>query len=942
MQPVEMASEHVFTEHPMGLPILWMVIAIAGFCLLAAPLRAAEPNLVRNGNFAVDSDNDGMADDWAFSGDANVEATWARDAGAEGGYSQKLTCTSIVGTGAATHAMLAQMYTISLQKGHWYRLSFNAKGEIPSTAVSVAIRQMDPWEDCGLSDVFRVHPEWRPEQFAFRATRDVPTNTRLQIWFGEAGTLWIDDVRLVELSGEPVEAERRFTEAIPPTDSKNLIPNSSFECGTSGWGTVSRGVDWGSSGLSSLFGRIDSSTAADGQSSFRIDLDTSTAPVLGWDYFDPVRRPVLDPMVASRGWISVEPGRDYTLSAYVRSEPAGTPCVLAVREASNETQRNAFTAAGEWQRVAFTFRPSTKQLFVAVGPDLRDSALRKATVWVDAVQLESGAVETEHSPRSPVEVGIEWERPGHLFTSPGDARAILTACNATDQPRTIGVKAIVTNFFDRTATLPRVTLTVPPHGSAREILNLGVTDRGFYRFRLAAFSVAGTPPEQAADSVAVLPINAERFAVVEPATDAAGLFGMNHAYADPLLIRLSKDIGLNWFRDWSLKWQHVEPQQGRFSFDMTDFQIDRVYDQGLNVLGLLPFPSSDWSSAAPPDVVTTHDLGERSRQSYKPRDLSEYATYVRTTVGRYKDRVHVWEILNEPLTTGYSVPQRTGHTVADYVAILKTAYQAIKEVDASALVIGGIASDPDALADEFIAAGGLKWLDGINTHIYPVFRLPEVYIHGLETLNSRMKQAGMPKPIYFTEGAYYGDDDLPSEPYTGGDELMRPLESEAECASYLTRLVAILLSQNVRAIIYHAGVAGSLNEPSSAGIFFEWDGAPRKMAVSQSVIASLLGPDVASIGSAWDHVRSFAFHSRSNTVVVIWDEKLQRLALTPHADGPRVLDIAGATVTGTNIPLRGTPHYLVFEGELPLAQLQAALKDWIGLEDPETSACVCG
>jgi len=923
----------------MGLPAIAVTIAILAICLSAAPLRAAEANILLNGNFAVDSDNDGMADNWAFSGDANVKVTWARDAGAHGGYSQKLTCTSIVGTGPATHAMLAQMNTVSLKKGHWYRLSFNARGEIPSTAVSVAIRQMDPWEDCGLSDVFRVHPQWQPEQFVFRATRDIATSTRLQIWFTEAGTIWLDDVRLVELSDKPAEAEQRHTEVIPPTDSKNLIPNSSFECGTSGWGTLSRGVDWGSSGLNSLFGKIDNSAAFDGHASFRIDLDRSTAPVLGWDYFDPVRLPVLDPMVANRGWISVEPGQDYTLSASVKSEPAGTPCALVVREASGDSQRKEFTATGDWQGVAFTFKPNTKQLFVAVGPDLRNSELQKATVWVDAIQLERGAAATEHSLRSRVEVGIEWERSGHLFSSPTDARAILTAFNATDQPTAIGVRAIVTDFFDRTAALPRVTLTVPPHGSAREVLNFGVRDKGFYRFRLAAFSVAGAASVQSADSVAVLPINAERFAVVEPASDPAGLFGMNHAYADPRLIGLSKDIGLSWFRDWSLKWQQVEPQKGRFDFDMTDFQIDRVHDQGLNVLGLLPFPSSDWGSSAPTDMKTNHDMGERARQAYKPRDLSEYATYVRATVRRYKDRVHVWEILNEPLTTGYSVPQSTGHTVADYVAILKTAYQTIKEVDPSARVIGGVASDPDVLAKEFIAAGGLNWLDGINIHIYPVFRLPEIYIHGLETLNALMKEAGKPRPIYFTEGAYYGDDDLPIEPYAAGDDLMKPLESETECASYLARLVVILLSQNVRTVIYHAGVAGALNEPSVGGIFFEWDGAPRKMAVSQSVITSLLGPDVTYVGPAWDHVRSFAFHSRAKTIVVVWDDKLQHLALTPHADGPRILNLAGATVAARNIPLGGAPYYLVFDRELSLDQLQSTLRDWIGLEDPETACC---
>ena len=916
-------------EEYMGVPALVVVLIFLAFCLLEAPLGADEANLVRNGDLATDSDNDGMADYWSFSGDSRVKVTWARDAGAHGGYSQKLTCTAFEGAEPSSHVMLAQENTISLKKDHWYRLTLNAKGEVPSTAVSVAIRQTGPWEECGLYDVFRVQPYWRREQFVFRANRDISTNIRLQIWFTDVGTLWVDDVRLIEVSPDAGGVEQQYTEAVAPTDSRNLVPNSSFECGTSGWGTFARGVDWGGSSLISLFGRLDDQAAADGRHSFRIDLDRSTAPVVGWDYFEASRQTVLMPLAANRGWISVEPGQEYTLSAYVKGEPAGVPCVLAVRDTSEHTERMDFAASGEWQRATFTLKPTAKQVFVAVGPDLRDSDLQRATVWVDAVQLEKGGQATEYALRSPVEVGLEWEHPGHLFHSAREARAIITASNATDQPRTIRVSASVTDFCDRTASQPQLVLHLPPGGSVREALNLGVHDKGFYRFRLAA------------DSGAVLPINAERFAVIEPAADPDGVFGMNHAYADPELLRLSKEIGLAWFRDWSLKWHQVEPQKGRFDFSVTDFHIDRVREAGLNALALLPFPSSEWSSSAPPEVKANLDMGEYTRLAYKPRDLSEFAGYVRATVSHYKDRVHVWEILNEPLTTGYSVPRSAGHTVEDYVALLKTAYQAVKEVDPDAFVIGGIAADPETLAKEFIAASGLDWLDGINIHIYPVFRLPESYLRGLENLNEMMREAGKPRPIYFTEGAYYGDDDLPFKPYAAGDQLMKPLDSEKECASYQARLDVIMLSQNVRMIIYHAGTSGQLNAPSVGGIFFEWDGAPRKMAITQSAMTSLLGADAQHIGSVWDHVRSFAFHSRGRTVVAAWDEKFQRLALTPQRGGPRILDLAGATVTGKNIPLAGTPYYLVFDRELSLDEVQSALKEWIGLEDPG-AGCVCG
>ena len=92
--------------------------------------------MVKNGNFEADTDGNGMADHWQFSGDRGVTATWERDEGSAGKFSQKLICTSFTHLSPASHAMLAQVNTVQLEKGKWYKISFTAKQEgIPGRAL---------------------------------------------------------------------------------------------------------------------------------------------------------------------------------------------------------------------------------------------------------------------------------------------------------------------------------------------------------------------------------------------------------------------------------------------------------------------------------------------------------------------------------------------------------------------------------------------------------------------------------------------------------------------------------------------------------------------------------------------------------------------------------------------------------------------------------------
>ena len=123
-----------------------------------------------------------------------------------------------------------------------------------------------------------------------------------------------------------------------------------------------------------------------------------------------------------------------------------------------------------------------------------------------------------------------------------------------------------------------------------------------------------------------------RLAVIPVYSAADSRFGVNHAYPWPHLLELTRKAGIAWFRDWSLKWQEVEPEKGHFTFAKTDYQIDRA--QGCR----LPRPRAvavcHWSRlGAAKSVGVSHALsGEPRPRGIRPAQLGEFENYVEHTV----------------------------------------------------------------------------------------------------------------------------------------------------------------------------------------------------------------------------------------------------------------------------------------------------------------------
>jgi hypothetical protein len=561
----------------------------------------------------------------------------------------------------------------------------------------------------------------------------------------------------------------------------------------------------------------------------------------------------------------------------------------------------------EWKRQTFTFKAAERYVFVMAGPDLESN--EDVNFRIADVQLEKGDAATPFEARATVEFALGR---GGVFAPPW--RRIMQWLVANHGSKAVRATFTMeaTDFEDKPVPLAADPIDVPAGAVATRDLAIPPEWKGFYRVR-------GTAKAGECSATFDLPI-----AVVPPPVAKDTVLGINHAFATSDLIEVAAKAGVTWYRDWSLKWEHMEPARGEFHWERGDAQIDRVLEEGAHVLPLLPpFPSANWSSEAPANVPTTGYPGIRLRTAWGPKDPKDLGTFVGKGVERYRDRIHVWEFLNEPIYTDYALPgegkTKFGppvYTAADYVRLLGVAAGAMRAADPQCRIIGGVAGGADGLARGVIAAGVLKHCDILNLHFYPGARRPEAFLPEMDALLAAMDAAGGRKPIWITEFSYYAADRLPEKPFTPGVGAWaeaRFLESERECADLTVRFFAVMLSRGTEKIFIHSGGSGSANEPNFECCLMDYGGAPRKVFPALAVFCDLMGPSPRAAGDRrfGDAGYAMAFEAADRSVVLLWkDSPGAKVRVEAPAD-PKRLDLMGRELPRGPVDLSTSPIYLV-------------------------------
>lgn len=175
-----------------------------------------------------------------------------------------------------------------------------------------------------------------------------------------------------------------------------------------------------------------------------------------------------------------------------------------------------------------------------------------------------------------------------------------------------------------------------------------------------------------------------------------------------LAMKLVAEAGFQWIRQ-EFPWEDIEihgkgdfedrrnePRQS--AWNKYDQIVDLADQYGVRVMARLSNPP-EWSRAD----------GDARGTFAPPDNLADYGDFVETVARRYKGRIHVYQIWNEPNI--YPEWGTAPINAVEYAALLKEGYTRIKAVDPEAVVVmGALAAtiELDRRRREGISPGGLS------------------------------------------------------------------------------------------------------------------------------------------------------------------------------------------------------------------------------------------
>ena len=381
----------------------------------------------------------------------------------------------------------------------------------------------------------------------------------------------------------------------------------------------------------------------------------------------------------------------------------------------------------------------------------------------------------------------------------------------------------------------------------------------------------------------------------------------------------SEAMGARWVRlhDFGdfCHWRVVEPEKGRFVW--RDAEIDDLRRRGFTILANLGHPPL-WAGRADPKRKDSGDWTPAP-----PRDPAEWENYVFRTVEHFRDRIHHWEIWNEPYWRGFFLG-----TPEEYAEILKIAHRAVKRADPKAVVIGGcFAPTLEDWTRRVLTQDGLRYMDALSYHVYwspPLTERdasgePPVITQQVQRFRELMRERGAVKPIYMTEGGLRCPPFaswLPQEGFSRG----APFGSSAAAGDNLTGLDAAcglvrgmvqMLSAGVSGVGYYytGGARGALPWFSTMAngyyVLMDYDGRPKPTMMAYSALEQQLDGARPAGTSTRGDLTAHLFQKGRGTVAVVWSDRARPLSIK----GASVFDLMG-NAEPTPVLRPGEPVYL--------------------------------
>lgn len=278
-----------------------------------------------------------------------------------------------------------------------------------------------------------------------------------------------------------------------------------------------------------------------------------------------------------------------------------------------------------------------------------------------------------------------------------------------------------------------------------------------------------------------------RFAIITPINVSAmgkSPFGVQTHFsqgASTLLMGIMARAGIAHFRD-EQYWAAVENPQGVFNYAQYANYMNAAATSQINPLITLDWGNQfyDWDTSGYLPAVYTAPYTDAGREGY--------ANYALQTLNQYPGQIDFVEGWNEYNAGSFIKGPATTNRGFYYSEMMKTLWQTIKPLHPSVAIVGG-ATVP--VAHGFLKSvfdnGGLAYMDAVSVHPYRTY--PEGVDLEISELNALVKgyNGGRPKPIWASEFS----------------QSVSTAEGQFAAASYLPRIVTLMLSAGVQRMYYY-------------------------------------------------------------------------------------------------------------------------------------------
>lgn len=614
---------------------------------------------------------------------------------------------------------------VTVRKGMVYTLALRARslsGE--ATPVELSIRDpRPPYKDYAARRSLKIPGAWQTLSYFFEPPADA-VNYRLYLVFPQLCDIEIERITLREETRDEFE-KRSVATATPPF----AHANPTFSLGTHGWityGVVDRIKDY-------PLRTGDQYSLEPPALTTRNDETGQTVGVLALGNSNSLLLSTL---------ADINPGQPVRVIARLRRTTGEGPVNLKLFSPNwASAPSKGFPVGTEWTDLTFSGTPPFEE---GLQTRVELSAAGEG-------ELEIARLEITQQPAGKESA----EQPATTFAATPDRTMTLYEVGETPTLTLRDVKGDGQSVTWRLAdindkTIREGTWKLSAEPAAHSFTDLPV---GWYQLKWNA------------PWAAVQPDGVVNIGVVPPATRTAGdasPFGI-HVEGSEVGVRKMQLLGAHWLRTNNplfTKWTAVQPERDVWVYP--DAYVDRFINAGLGIVFNLD-RTPRWAARNPDNYRPGTDYMDFKADF--PADLDAWSEYVRRMVDRYKDRIHYWEIWNEPDIPFLRPPE--GMTNAEaYYQLVSSASPIIRELDPTAKIMMSPAyylkkrNDPTGyqpdFTERFIEMGGMRFVDIYAIHFYltagqRTFDDPDRYQEKLDHIREAMAAPGRTPEIWNSE-----------------------------------------------------------------------------------------------------------------------------------------------------------------------------------------------